>query len=271
MKKLFAIFIVLNIIISAQAQNNTAAFVHFKGEGVYKRGNKQQKLDFPMLFNSGDKIQINSGEAVILLANGEEANLSPQKEYTVPKIKKSEMIVEFDASVFQDFVAQSQSNSSITVRGDSLNLILYPISSKLTNKKRSEIIWQFTDGNSSFDFEIYDSNTFDLLFSKKKFKGNSLNLNEIELLAGNDYTWNLKIVNTKAEQLGLISVVDEDEINKLPKADLTNKLSVVKVYQYYVKNEYYFDAYNLMKKANEKYPNISLFSYILDNIKGLGK
>ena len=269
MKKTFVILIIFCFIMQTQAQTNSAILISFSGAGDCKRGSKIIELKFPILFNSGDKIKLQRGKAEFLLANSKEVNINSGIEYIVPKIKKAEMIVELDASVFQDFIIQSQSNSSITMlRGDSLSLSLYPISSKVTNIEKSEIIWHFDEEDASFDFELYDSNTLDLVFAKENFKSNKIGFNEMKLQQGNDYTWNLKIKNTKVEQLGIISILDKEDFEKIPKVDITNKLSIVKTYQYYVNNEFYFDAYNLMKQANEKFPKIGLFSFLITKMEG---
>ncbi len=259
----------LFLIVSVVAQNNSAALLSFEGEGNYYRGRKNANLKFPMLFNSGDKIKLTKGNASLLIADGSEINLKAGREFQIPHLKKDEMLVTLDASIFQDYVVQSQSNSLITVRGDSVSLTLYPISSKVINPKNSEIFWLTNSKKLNYNFVIDHASTLSEVYRKEGFFDLKIELKQMNLLPGVEYTWTLSVKDSKLEQFGLISVLTDEERLGLPKFKLVSKMDYIKAYQYYEKNEFYFDAYNLIEKATRKYPKTDLFKYMLLKMKGI--
>ena len=268
MKKTILLLLFILSVFVTKSQNNTAAFLSFKGDGYYKRVTKKEKLSSPMFFKSGDKIELTKGNATLLISNGSEVNLRVGTEFKIPQLKKNEMLVSFDASLFQDYMVQSQSNSSITIRGDSVALNLYPISSKIILSKNNKILWFTNSEKLNFKFVIYDANTLDEVFVKDNFSESEIELKSLGLSLGLDYTWILAIKGTNTEQLGFISILSASEILKQPKFELKTKIDYIKAYTYYEKNEFYFEAYNVIEKANFKYPKIDLFKLMMNKMNG---
>ncbi len=267
MKNIILLFTFILLVSLGMSQTNSAAFLSFSGEGTYKRGNANSKLKFPMLFSGGDKIKLTSGSALLMVADGSEISLASGNEYTIPHLKKEEMLVELDASIFQDFVVQSQSNSSVNLRGDSTSLILYPISSKVINLEDARIFFSQENKKTNIVFELFDANSLDLIYETEKLENDLLNVKILKLSAGIEYAWTMKIKETNTEQLGIISVLTEKEIAKQPKFQYNNKIDYLKAYKYYERNEFYFEAYNIIEKASKKYKNIDLFQYMLKKMR----
>ena len=268
MKKINLIFILILFAIAGVSQNNSAALLSFDGEGSFTRGKNITQLRFPMLFNSGDKINLNTGNAHLMVSDGSEVHIVPLKEYSVPFLKNDEMIVEFDASVFQDFTVESQSNSSVALRGQIVSLVLYPISSKIIKNDNARIFLSSDSNDLDFSFKLLNANTLDEVYNIEKLSGNVLEVRLLPLIKGEEYIWTLKAKDTKIEQLGIISTLTDNEIAEQPKFVLNNKIDYIKAYQYYEENEFYFDAYNVIEKANIRYKDIDLFKYILKKMTG---
>lgn len=268
MKKtiLFSLFVVFSA--WGIAQNNSAAFLSFNGEGNYYRSTKKTNLKFPMLFNSGDKIKLTEGNATLLIADGSEINLKAGTQYKVPHFKKEEMLVELDASIFQDYVGQSQSNSLVSVRGDSVYFKLYPISSKLIKPENCRIFWKVNTKQINYKFVLDNARTLEEVFKKDDFSDLKIELKSVNLLPGVEYTWTLNAKEFKLEQFGFISVLTKEERLALPAFRFSNKMDYIKAFKYYEENEFYFDAYKLIEKASKKYPKTDLFKYILQKMNG---
>lgn len=264
--------IVLSIFIFAAhigiSQNNAAAFLSYRGQGEYMRGNTNAQLKFPMLFNGGDKIKLTNGNAKLLIADGSEVNLAQGKEFIIPNLKKEEIIIELDASVFQDYVVPSQSNSIVSLRSASSSLIIFPISSKVIKAENAVIFFSESINSSEISFKLFNSNTFKVIYETDKLTGKILELDSLPLEKGIDYNWIIKLKGQNEKQLGIVSVLSDKEIAKLPKFEFNREIDYIKAYRYYEKNEFYFEAYNIIQTATRKYPDIDLFKYMLKKMRG---
>jgi hypothetical protein len=251
------------------AQKNACGLLSFKGEGTYTHENSTKQLTFPLLFNGGDKVKITKGNANLILANGNEVPLSAVNEYTVPQFKKEEMILELDPSVFQDYDVQSQSNSALTMRGDSANLLLYPISAKVIDKNNARIFWNI-QGKTPIKpgITFSDLNTLDVVYKTSDVQANEISLKNIPLKEGQEYTWTFNVKEANTEQLGIISIINNTTKAALPHFSYSSKTDYLKAYTFYNKNEYYFDAYNVIEEACKKFPEIDLFHYLNRKMKG---
>ncbi len=268
----FVLFIICSL--TGFAQKNAGAFLSFVGEGNCTSGNSTKTLIFPMLFNGGDKIKLTKGTANLILANGKEVSVSISAEYEIPQMKKEEMIVELDASVFQDYNVQSQSNSTIAVRSsgsksESVNLMLFPISSKVIDKSKARILWKINSSSKiTPTIKFSDVITLDEVYKLKGLSTNEIYLKDIPLKEGTQYTWAFITFVTNSEQNGIIELLSEKEKSALPHFTYGSKSEYIKAITYFIKNEFYFDAFNVIEEAIKKYPETDLFTYLRKKISG---
>jgi len=263
MKTLVFSFILISLATHVFSQKNTAILMSLKGEGTVQRGNEHKPLGMSMLFHSGDNIKVSKGIATILIANGNEIKIAENKNYLVPILKRDEMLVELDPSIFQDYGVQAQSNSSITLRGDSAELILYPISSQIINKNNARIYWKVIgDVKVKPIIAFFEFPSMEMVYSSKELTDNEILLKNIPLKEGVDYTWTLKIEETGSEQIGIITALSENQKKLIPEFSLETSLDYLKAFNYFSKNEYYFDAFNLVNEACKKFPETDLFLYL---------
>lgn len=269
MKQILLVTIFILSTLMVQSQKNTAALLSFKGEGVYSRGKTSDKLKFPMLFNSGDKISLKNGHAKLIIANGEEFSLKAGEIYNVPQLKKDELIIELDASVFQDFTVQSQENSSIKVRNDYVNVSIFPLSSKMIRGHNNRIFISQNSDNLNLQIEVCDATTLDVVYLNTNFNGNYIDVNALPLETGHEYTWMLFDKKVGFEQLGLISVLSEKDIAKQTALPLHTSFEYIAAFLYYQKNEFNFEAYNIVEEAHKKFPEINFFRQMKLKMTGL--
>lgn len=267
MKLTYLLFILVFSISSCFSQENSAAFISYKGEGKYTRGSITEKLKFPMLFSSGDEIHLKTGKAKLIIANGNEIDLKAGDKYKVPKLNKEEIVLNLDASVYQDFTIQPQGNVSVKLRDNNTIFFLFPENSKMIKTHSNKIIISGDIKNLNLKIEISDANSLDVVYSGN-IVDSVLKLQEFPLEDGKDYTWTLYSKTTNFEHLGLISVLSEIETSELPNFKLKSVSDYLRTFQYYQKNEFFFETYNIIEKANKRFPEIDFFRLMLQKMQG---
>jgi len=266
MKYLLLSIFVLSISSASIAQPNVAAILWIKGEGTYTSGKTTQKLDIPLLLNGGDKIKLSNGEAQIILANSEEFKLTSTKTYIVPKMKKEEMVLELDPSIFRDYNVDAQNNSVVVMREISKEVkpLIYPSSSKIRSKENAQLFWTFS-GIKNEKAKIVITDNEQNTICEMMDSTHQVSLAEIDFKEGVDYTWTINIGNYHAE-VGVFQQISEDENQKIPDFELITVSDYLKAYFFFRKNEFYFDAYEIVSQAKTEFPDVLLFHELLNRM-----
>ena len=99
-----------------------------------------------------------TGETYDITNQAFEINLEAGTEFVIPRLKKEEIVIVLDASIFQNYTVQSQSNSFFVLRGDSISMTLYPIGSQTMNLDNARIFWTVNMENLNVHLKIFDIN-----------------------------------------------------------------------------------------------------------------
>ena len=255
--------------LQAQTNNNFAALLlSFHGKGTVVQDGFTSEIELPQSYKINDTLLLSEGKASLLLASGNEVRLSAGDKYIVPAVAPKDMIAPVDPSLFGDYEIQTQSNSAFTIRGNDAKLHIYPLSSKLIDPAEAILFWKIKDAKDvSISFSVIQLSSDEKIVDVNVAEDDYLSLDNIEFEKGEEYYWLFSIENTDMEEMGAITVLDNAEINELPEFKLDKKADYLKAYNYYMKNEFYFHAYEIIVEAQDRYPEANLFSYLHNRLR----
>lgn len=249
-------------------ENKVAVLMALDGDSYVKTKNGENKLELPYFFTHKDLIDVKTGKVELLKSSGEEIVLVAGESYKIEEDKELELINinEFYTNLSQEkYFNQSQSNSALTVRGQKMDIVLFPISSKLADKEHAFIICDLkTTENIEIELDVINMQNDELIFSKKNIESTEIALKNIPLQQGNEYVWTMKIDGKETDQIGLITYLDNKKQEDLVRFELTDKADYIRAYQYYVGNEFWFAAKRTIQLGTEAYPETDLFIYLLE-------
>ncbi|NOQ28213.1 MAG: hypothetical protein GQ564_22855 [Bacteroidales bacterium] len=255
------------VLFGQKTKPKLALLLAIKGEAYVNSKSGENRLNIPYFFENNDVITVKTGSVELLQANGEEIKLEAGKTHkiTLGKDTESLKIDEFYINLSKErYFTQSQSNSALTVRGQSVNVVLFPISSKLANIDNAFITVDFkTTEEVIVELEVFNMLNNELVYSNKNISKTEIALNEIPLQQGHDYIWMIKADEKETDQIGLITYLDKTKQETLQQFELNNKIDFLKAYQYYTNNELWFAAKHTIKLGTEKYPETDLFGYLM--------
>jgi len=248
------------------AQNNIAVLLSVDKESYLIRKKDKVQITIPMFFLTGDKIEVKSGKVVILMGDGSEKVLHKGDKYIFRSKNRNGTTVEseyvFSKISSENHVDNMQTTSAYSLRSNNM-LSVFPLSSKVFNKKDSYIFW-----NKDLDymnFKVYDLDS-DKLVWEKKITGRSFCLNDIPVDGSGIYYWILSDDKTDLEKIGVVTFVEEAEKRKLKLFNDKSRLGLLSAYVHYSENEYWFQAVNVIDEAIKLYPDDELFVHIKRNI-----
>lgn len=265
---LLVLFLYFSITVIAQNNTETSAIMlSFNGKGEYFRNSKRNNIEFPQTFFNNDVIKISNGNAILLLGNGKEVVLKQGDSFEVPTITDNNLL-SVDPKLFRNYGIQSYKNTMFKLRSEEIKLLISPISSKLIDKSNAYIYWKSDKKEKlKIKFRFYELLTDELVDSITIEDKNELHLGKINLEKGKEYYWLYTLDGCENEQMGAISVVSEDFSESLPKFKTKSKTEIIKAYNYYLSNEYIFEACHIIKKATQQFPKDSLFLFLQKNAK----
>ncbi len=256
------------VLFGQKTKPKLALLLAINGEAFVNNKSGESKLNIPYFFENNDVVTVKTGSVEILQANGEEIILEAGKTHKITTSKDAELlkIDEFYTKLSKErHFTQSQSNSALTVRGQSVNMVLFPISSKLAYIDNAFITCNYkTTHKVTVELEVYNMLNDELVYSNKNILHTEIALNKIPLQQGNEYIWMIKADGKETDQIGLITYLDKSKQETLLHFELENKIDFLKAYQYYSNNELWFAAKHTIKLGAEKYPETHLFGYLLE-------
>lgn len=248
------------------AQNNIAVLLSVDKESYLVRKKEKVQVTVPMFFLTGDKIEVKSGKVVILMGDGSEKILRKGDKYIFRSKNRSRTTVEseyvFSKISSENHVDNMQTTSAYSLRSNNL-LSVFPLSSKVIDRKNSYIFWNIDF--ESMNFRVYDLDS-DSLICEKKIGGKSICLDSLPVNEPGVYYWVLSDDKKDIEKIGVVTFVEETEKRKLKSYEDKSRLGLLSAYVHYSENEYWFQAINIIDEAIRLYPNDELFTHIRSSI-----
>lgn len=264
--KLLPVLFMLTLFCQAQEQGDYSAIIlSLEGDGELSRSSQKSELEFPQRFMPGDVITIKNGSAVVMLFSGEEIALSAVSDYTVPTDN-----TDYNSSL--SAMANRSSQNLLTQSGAAYVLRkpgildLFPQNSKVFDK--NNIILRTNTENPDkalYRIEIKDERTQKVIYKADSLKGGHIHLSDIEYITGRTYYWNLRDLSTNESALGTIVFPVSNEIEY---TTLESNFDYINAISELYSKKYYFDAYALVLKAMEEYPNQKIYPYMKLRIAG---
>ncbi len=274
MKRLVFLFLVLFSSVGIHAQNNSAklaVLLSVSGEVDFERKGETSKLAIPQYFIENDQIEVQNGSVKIMYGSGDEKEFSSGITYKFLRTDFQESLFDNNESLLnigsESHYMQSQSYSAFSLRGSEEEMTIFPLSSKVIDIENASILWKSkTKENIKLTFQIFLQNNDSLIWKANEVSNDEITLNSAPIKEGELYYWTCVIPDSDFEQLGMITVLDEEMKKNVMQFELNDKVDYLKAYVYYKQNEFWFDARNVIKKAMQEFPEIDLFKYILSTM-----
>jgi hypothetical protein len=159
-------------------------------------------------------------------------------------------------------IVESNANKNITRNSEDIAHI-FPIQSKLIDKNEAYLsVLNTNQSSKAKKFRLVDFSNNDTIFKIDNISKDAISLNKSGIQIGKKYYWIITNQNGSIES-GSITVIPESERKKLKAFTLKTGNDYLEAFIYYYKNEYYFDAQSVLKKAVSKYHNAELFTNLL--------
>lgn len=244
--KLFLFIWAILIPITACAQTQPQAILlSLNGKGKVKRGTKNIDLDHPGLFISNDIINITSGEAELLLVDGNDIRLSVGQTFKIPNTNSKNSFGTF---------ASASSPQYYNLRGENSSNL--PLVSKLNKDKYLQLNWKELDSTSIVTFSVFDKVTDSLLFENKNIIGSQISV-DIHFPQGN-YYWTIVGQNSSFSEIGEFSVTTDASCIY---SNTTAPIEIMQNIDCLLKNNFLIEAFVLLDENISKYGNNSIFAW----------
>jgi hypothetical protein len=171
----------------------------------------------------------------------------------------------FAAILALNQIAESNANKNITRNSDGVAHV-FPIQSKLINKDDAYLsILSPNQLRKAIKFRLIDFANNDTILRIEKISKDVIPLNISGIQSGGKYLWIITNRDGSIES-GSIIVLPEIERKKVRTFSLNTGNDYLEAFIYYYKNEYYFEAQSVLKKANSRYHNEELFNALLKTL-----
>lgn len=267
-KNLLLLVSLIIIPLCSPAQSNyTAMILSLRGEGVILRDAQEEKIEVPQRFIPGDELSIKSGNAIIMLFSGQEIPLSAVSYFTIPKEDNTSrsQIAELANNSNADQSLLAQSGVAFRIRGKSN---VFPRSSKILSKENIVLRIAYENPKKlNLGLKLIDSQTQKVIFEADNISDSLVSLAEAPFIEGRSYYWTLSNTPNGRPELGTIIVPENIESGKPAQADLPKtNFEYINAISAHYNNKFYFDAYALINEAKQKFPDVTIYNLLLENI-----
>ncbi len=246
--------------------NYSAMILKLNGDGVIIREDQQAPLRIPLRFYPGDKIQVNNGNATVMLFSGEEVPLSAVSDYIVPtdKYQNSSSLQQM---ANQDAPEQNllvQSGKAYQIRGKSG---VFPMSTQMIDPENAFILMQYSNIDSlKVEIAIADAFSQKVIAEFEPGKDSILSFSEVEFIKGKEYYWILKGAPHGRPEMGTIVYSLDSQLKPYTELNLKTNYDYLEAISKYYSNKYYYQVYWLLKEALDKFPDVNLYQEMMHNL-----
>jgi len=236
--------------------------LNIDGSGYLQRKGQKENLKVPMSFIEGDLIVVTRGSANVLHFSAGEMTIKSGESFVIPA---------FDFDMGEDIFAYANSNegSALNETGSSYFLRgeqnAFPTRSRIINGEIAQVyIPNFAEIE---DPQIYvrEYESQKELYNKK-ITDSIIVLDKVRFKKGKLYSW-MVVSKNKMPALGTIEVLSAEEAYDLNKSfEYNTHFDYIDAIVYYTKNDFIFKAIQVINRAQNIYPEISIYSYLKTHV-----
>jgi hypothetical protein len=268
----FTVLLSLFISYAAAAQHKldfSAILLNLDGKGNYVRNDLKSEMELPQSYVSGDKLVMQQGEALIMLLNGEEMEVSEGAEVQIPKNVKAESkeIKNMAKGANLNHGLLAQAGAAYSLRGKNNTV---PVKSKILDPNKAFLKFQYDkEQDFSLSLKIIDSQTQKILFQQDSITDTLIYLTDIPFTRGKSYYWTISGTPDNKPGMGILAYSTELEEKQLRTFDsFKTNLDYITAIGYYHENGYFYKAYELIQKATVLYPELDIYRILMNNLMG---
>lgn len=269
MKRNLFFLLFITSLLSGFSQNKlnySAMILSLDGEGVIIRGGQQAALRIPLRFYPGDKVQVNNGNATIMLFSGEEIPLSAVSDYIVPSDKYQ------NSSSLQQMANQGAPEQNLLVQAGKAYQIrgksgIFPMNTQMFDPQYAFILMQYKNMDSlEIEIAIVDAFSQKVIAELEPGKDSLLSLSEVDFVKGKEYYWILKGAPHGKPEMGSIIFSNDSEVKPYTELSLETNFDYLEAISTYYSKKYYYQVYSLLKEAIEKFPDVNIYQKMMNNM-----
>jgi hypothetical protein len=270
MRTILLILLFIGVIDCVRAQDTpsySAMILAFDGEGIITRNLEEFPIVFPQCYYPGDELSVKKGLATVMLFSGEEVPLSAVSYYKIPDndVSSSSEIFEMVNNDVEDPSLLSQSGVAYRIRGKSN---VFPSKTKVFHQENAVLRIAFENLDElAMSFKVIDSQTQKVIFEQACVNDSIISLAEVPFEVGRSYYWTFNNTPTGKPEMGTIVVPKQEETTGLTQLEnLNSHFKNLNAISKYYNERYFFDAYALISRCIEEYPNFRIYQEMLENI-----
>jgi len=259
---IFFLMIMVNIPSFSQNVDSVGYLSLLKGNGLCIRKGIETNLKIPFYFLNGDRIKMNTGNAVVVLFSEEEVQINKGESRTLAynklnKSKNSDLLM---------YMNTKQSNSSFKIRGIADPKVkIFPLKSKIIDPSLVTIhVKSQSEKHTKYFFKLMKFQSQEVVYQLSDSKSDSIKLQFAPIEKGTNYIWKIKY--PEYEITGELSALSDDQIRHIPKFTFSSRASYMEAYNYYYKELLIFEAYKTIENAIKAYQEDMYFEYIKSNM-----
>jgi hypothetical protein len=261
-------FSIICYVASAQEKlDYSAILLNLDGMGNYTRGSVQSRLEIPQSYISGDKLSMHQGDALIMLFNGEEIELTVGSEVLIPNNIKveSKEVKDLAKGSNLNHGLMTQSGAAYSLRGKNNTI---PSKSKIINPEKVFLMFQYENNEEiNLSLKLIDSQTQKILYQRDSITDTIVYLSDVPFVQGKSYYWTISGTPDNRPGMGVLEYSKELEIKKLRTFDsFKSNLDYLTAISYYHNKGYFYEAYELIQKAMAIYPELDIYKILLNNL-----
>lgn len=259
--KQFGLLLLFLGVFTTGFSGNIAILISLNGEGYVHRGGSKEPLKVPLTFQENDEVSVFMGSAVIMYYSGNEVVVNAGETYI---IKKS--VSENSETVF---LAMEDSGTSKSLLAQSGNIYgirgmknIFPAKSKIAPNDKIILINTFENAATLRLSITIKENKFQKEVWSEVFEDTILVIDSISLETGKSYHWNVSGTPRNIPELGTLVVEARtgSPIKTETKLDYLNAITML------YREDYVCKALELCIEARKKYPEITIFNILYENL-----
>lgn len=253
--------------IAQQKLDFSAILLNLNGSGNYVRNDLQSALALPQSYVSGDKLVMQEGEALIMLLNGEEMEVSEGAEIQIPTNVKivSKEIKNMAKGANLNHGLMAPSGAAYSLRGKNNTV---PVKSRIIDPQNIFLKFQYDEEmDFNLSLKIVDSQTQKILYQQDSITDTLIYLPDIPFVKGKSYYWTISGTPDNKPGMGVLEYSTDFEVSKLRTFDsFKTNLDYITAIGYYHGQGYFYEAYELIRKAMVLYPDLDIYRILLNNL-----
>lgn len=267
MKKLVILIAIFLINLSGRAQINRQLSVlifPLTEHTIIKVNGKETKPDSVLIFSNNNRIEIIKGKLCLIDALGDEIIFKERMIINIKDHLKKEAEIKkaFNFNKISKFMNKPSVYLPNLYNNDRSEFVIFPVKSSVYDK--SNIKFYFSqDFVPEMKFKLCLKDSDSLVFETDDFS-KEFNLQNVILDTGKSYIW--KLYNGSNSIKGYITMLDEEQIQKITKNSLNCKSDYLDMFLNFLENECKFDAMAILFAALKKYPESELMKNLYHKI-----